>query len=120
MSLENHRKASQSWRQKNPEKSREASRRWAEANADRIKDKRLQRKFGITLTQYSQMLADQGETCAICQGASSGKGGFHVDHDHATGRVRGLLCYRCNVAIGLFDEDLERLRKAGEYLERTK
>lgn len=111
--------ANRTWRQKNPEKSRAASKRWAEANADRVRDRRLQRKFGITLAQYNQMLADQKNTCAICKGPPSGKGAFHVDHDHISGKVRGLLCLSCNTAIGLLRERTDLAYSLVAYLERT-
>ena len=117
---EARRRTNVAWRQRHPERSRAASKRWAEENADHVKDKRLQRKFGITLEQYKVMLEAQGSACAICKGESSGKGGFHVDHDHSSGKVRGLLCYRCNIVLGMMAESPDRLRAAAEYLERTK
>jgi hypothetical protein len=65
------------------------------------------------------MLKDQGNKCAICGSLSPGKKetSFHVDHDHETGKVRGLLCELCNVGLGYFKTPKE-LRAAAAYLEQ--
>lgn len=75
----------------------------------------LLRKYGLTLADYNDMLARQRGRCAICQKPFHSKPG--VDHDHATGRVRGLLCSFCNTGIGLFHDDPDILRAAITYLE---
>ncbi|MBE7186743.1 endonuclease VII domain-containing protein, partial [Jatrophihabitans endophyticus] len=56
----------------------------------------LRRRYGITAKHADQMLAEQNGVCAICLEAPAA----HVDHDHETGRVRGLLCFNCNGALG--------------------
>ncbi len=79
----------------------------------------LKRLYGITLTQYNEILLGQGGACAICGGKET-KGRsehFHVDHDHATGKIRGLLCSGCNQGLGQFCDDTNRLRLAIRYLE---
>ena len=78
---------------------------------------RLKYKYGLSLDQYNQMLTEQGG-CAICGTTEPGGkyGRFHVDHDHKTGEVRGLLCNGCNVGLGHFRDHPERLNKAAEYL----
>lgn len=82
----------------------------------------LRRKYGLTPEQYEAMSGRQGHACAICrrpETAVSRNGkplGLAVDHDHATGRVRGLVCRRHNQAIGLFGDDPELLRAAADYL----
>ena len=89
------------------------------------KDKTLIRKYGITLDDYNLMLEDQGGVCAICGLAeyaksNSGNDGtklMAVDHNHESGTVRGLLCARCNMAIGLLMDDRRVLLSAIEYLE---
>jgi hypothetical protein len=65
------------------------------------------RKYGITVEEYDAMLRDQGGHCAICDAVVYDRTGrrLAVDHDHATGRVRGLLCYRCNALIDHLSED---------------
>lgn len=74
-------------------------------------------KYGITPEQYSAMVATQNGVCAICSGAPT-KRGLFVDHDHATGRVRALLCHHCNVGLGHFCDSVDRLGNAIDYLVR--
>jgi Recombination endonuclease VII len=76
----------------------------------------LKRNYGITVAQYDAMFTAQGGVCAIC--AESVEGSLHVDHDHTTDAVRGLLCGNCNTAIGLFQEDAARMAAGAAYLER--
>lgn len=66
----------------------------------------LQRKYGLTLADYDRLVSEQRGLCAICaRPPSGGKGNrLYVDHCHAEGRVRGLLCSRCNVALGYLRE----------------
>ena len=78
----------------------------------------LQRLYGINLKQYTQMLKDQNGVCKICGGTNKGKT-LHVDHNHKTKRVRGLLCFRCNRGVGYlerFFKDTTIMTNAVEYL----
>lgn len=82
-----------------------------------IKGRNLKRLYGITLEEYEAMLLKQGGVCAICGLTERVEGrALAVDHCHATGAVRGLLCSACNIALGKFEDDTERLRKAITYL----
>lgn len=78
-------------------------------------------RYGLTPEQYDSMLAEQENKCAICgtEHVDEPKKRLHVDHDHAAGfkAVRGLLCGKCNLGIGMFGEDQDRLIKAIEYLK---
>lgn len=79
-----------------------------------------QYKYGISPEEFDAMLAAQGGGCAIC-GTTEWMGNGkvpHVDHDHATGRIRGILCGNCNLGIGKLGDDPVRLRAAAAYLER--
>ena len=85
------------------------------------RDYHLKKKFGISHAEYERILAGQGGRCAICRTDDPGGSGrrrksFAVDHDHATGVVRGLLCGPCNTALGLFGDDPDRLGEARVYL----
>jgi hypothetical protein len=91
------------------------TRRPYKSSPEALRRQRL-KKFGLTESQYDEMLAAQGGTCAICHGACPTGWRLAVDHDHETGQVRGLLCLRCNSALGLFHEQPERLRSALAYL----
>ena len=84
---------------------------------DRAYHNRLQRVFGLTLTEYDERLYRQGGVCLICQTTCVTGKRLAVDHDHDTGRVRGLLCTRCNQGIGLFLDNPLLLRSAATYLE---
>lgn len=67
------------------------------------------------------MLVRQGGVCAICGGPPDGRWKrFHVDHCHKTGRVRGLLCRKCNNGLGNFGDSVETMRKAIAYLRRKR
>lgn len=79
----------------------------------------LWRKFGLTVDAYNAMLAEQGGVCRICEGGFGGKTP-HVDHDHATGAVRGIVCEHCNRGLGAFRDNIESLRNAIAYLERSR
>lgn len=78
----------------------------------------LRSKYGITPEHFDAMLARQGGGCAICGAALATRAGqrLHVDHDHETDEVRGLLCTHCNVGLGQFRDDPTRLRRAIGYL----
>lgn len=79
----------------------------------------LRRSYGMTLDEYEVMIEKQNCQCAIC-GAYSWdlKGHLNVDHDHQTGKVRELLCGKCNAAVGLCNDDPNRLEKAAKYLRK--
>lgn len=71
----------------------------------------LRRRYGIGMAEVEAMIADQGGTCAVCPGAPE-----HVDHDHVTGRVRGVLCFNCNQALGNVRDNPEVLQGLIDYL----
>ena len=75
----------------------------------------LQERYGITVSQYQEMLREQAGGCAICGKVQEGH--LRVDHSHATNRVRGLLCTTCNVGLGSFQDNPDLLRRAITYLE---
>lgn len=77
----------------------------------------LRRKLGISAFDYQVKLKAQGNACAICKmPAGSDTRRLHADHDHKTGRFRGILCSRCNTAIGLFKDEPALLLNAVTYL----
>jgi hypothetical protein len=75
----------------------------------------LKQPYGITAADYDRMLAEQGGLCALCRERPA----EHVDHDHVTGRVRGLLCFCCNQGLGNFRDRADVLRLAVGYLQQT-
>jgi len=77
----------------------------------------MKNKYGLSLEDYDKMLIDQLGLCAICGTQDpGGKGDFHIDHCHTTGRVRGLLCQSCNIGLGHFKDSVEFLYSAIKYL----
>ena len=74
--------------------------------------------YGLSLEDFDNMLKEQDYKCAICriEEKYSAKQRFHVDHDHDTGKVRALLCNRCNKGLGMFQDSSEFCDKAADYL----
>lgn len=109
-------------------KSRESGARWRERNPDADADKTLRRKYGITLVDYNKLFEAQGGVCALCKKGETtkrmkkgeGRERLAVDHCHDTGRVRGLLCFKCNTAIGSLGDTEEDAQKVVEYLNKSK
>jgi hypothetical protein len=75
------------------------------------------RRHGITAADYARLLAEQGGVCAIC-GKKPGRRSLAIDHEHGNGRIRGLLCDSCNIAIGMLKDDPHILENAIRYLRR--
>ena len=113
------------WRDENRERDRknqrEATARWRAANPEkawlRQRNKQLQ-KYGLTKDGLDRLLATQGGGCAVCGSDSPGLKGrdWSVDHCHATGVVRGILCWHCNLVLGHAKDSAELLLKAAKYL----
>lgn len=85
---------------------------------ERYKNRRLKEK-GITLEQYNTILNIQNKKCAICgstQPDNRYKKYFYVDHNHINGKIRGLLCFSCNLGLGLFKDNIKFLESAIKYL----
>lgn len=87
---------------------------------------RLKSQYGISLEKYMEMLAEQKGTCAICKKEESQKSNkrgvtdsLRVDHCHRTGKIRGLLCSKCNFGIAQFNDDPVLLKRAIRYLEKA-
>jgi hypothetical protein len=89
---------------------------WFERNGG-VRSHNLKQAYGITQADYESMLEEQGGCCAICGTKNTGHTAhFAVDHDHATGKVRGLLCSLCNTGLGGFRDDPKRLEAAINYI----
>lgn len=87
-------------------------------DTDGYREWRLQRTYGISLDDYRRLEREQGGVCAICgRTEGGGRGGrLHIDHDHSTNTVRGLLCFACNRGIGCFQDKAQWLRSAAKYI----
>lgn len=105
-------------RRADPEKFRIAQREWRKQHPEYHRAGSLKKNFGITVAQYDQMAAEQDNACAICRGHNLSGKRLAVDHDHTSGKIRSLLCSRCNTALGQLREQPGLCRAAAEYLER--
>lgn len=120
----NHRK----WRKDNPRKVKEQDRRQRLARSEQRKQcsvrwrknnlkKVLRYNYGLMIEDYNRMLKEQGGICAICGETERVHTRLCIDHDHVTGRVRGLVCSRCNVAMGLLDDSSIKAQEMANYLK---
>lgn len=106
LNKEQHKQAAQNWRDKNPIKWKEICRscNWKKMG------------LSITIEQYRELYKIQEYKCAIC-GISAKYPDLHLDHCHKTNKVRGLLCFKCNNALGSFQDSISSLLKAIKYLK---
>lgn len=107
--------AAKEWKRNNPDKAKAIKAKSYRKNIDTAKNYRLETIFGISLSEYKKLLDAQGGVCKICglPERATYKGqikSLAVDHNHSTGQVRGLLCMRCNVEVGI----IENVVKVGE------
>jgi hypothetical protein len=103
--------------------SREYQRNYYQKNKHKwdhksIRAKRVVRDYGITIQQRDNIIANQQGLCAICLNVLPPGQGMHIDHDHLTGRVRGILCRTCNMGLGLFKDSRALLEQAARYLSK--
>ena len=121
------------WRVNNPEKRKEQKRRhylknkdkidqqakdWYHNNKERYYGNTIKRKYGLTLNEYNALRLEQDYKCAICGDHEEVVGKkMYVDHNHDTGKIRKLLCTKCNVGIGMLKDSAEVLLKAAQYLQ---
>lgn len=97
------------------------AKKWNKQHIERARKNQLKAKYNITIEDYDKMFMQQNGVCAVCGKTESSKNQYglrrlSVDHNHKTGKVRGLLCAKCNQAIGLFDDNVDYLLNAVEYL----
>lgn len=136
---EKHKAKTKAWQEANPERAAELQREYRERHKDRLNANRKAyyeankpkakeqtraakiRSYGLTQEMFDSMLKEQGGRCAICatDKPSRRDSTFRIDHCHATGKVRGLLCMSCNSALGMFRDSIPALQKAIEYLTRS-
>lgn len=107
--------------QKNKTKVLANVREYYQKNKDKWRASSFKRKFNITLEDYNNLAIQQNHVCAICKSIQKHSNNEHlfVDHCHKTGKVRGLLCHKCNTAIGLMNDDPQLFEKAILYVKKT-
>lgn len=99
---------------------RESSRAYGRRNIKKIVDRFKVRVYGVEPEEFNALLAKQNNLCASCDDVLKlDNRSTHLDHNHKTGKIRGILCHKCNTGLGLFNDDIVRLQKAIEYLRKT-
>jgi len=119
------------WRARNPDsykksiiKAKKKQQEWAKANPKAksimYRVRRLKQRYGITIEQFNSIASSQQGKCAICGTvlATLPPRHTHVDHDHQTGRIRGILCHPCNIGLGNFKETIASFKAAITYLRK--
>lgn len=111
------------WYNKNAQTKLNKCKAWAKANPEKVKNSHLKRTYNIEITTYYELYKKQNGVCAICQCPETAKHKngktkrLAVDHCHKTGKVRGLLCVRCNMGIGVFKDSTNLLILAIKYIK---
>lgn len=123
-----HKESNSKWAANNQDKIKESKRKWHEKNKEKVRAYGREwmrgRSFfvyGITNADFENMVKKQDGVCAICGLPPNGnpktkEKRLHVDHDHITGKVRGLLCFKCNSALGNFNDARDLVASALDYL----
>jgi len=106
-----HRIDKKAWVKNNPEKEKKLQQKYY--NLSKL------RKFGISEEEYKLLKESQNHSCAICNTLEDPNKSLAIDHCHTTGKVRGLLCTACNLAIGGFKDNIDLLKSAIKYLEKN-
>lgn len=114
--------SSRKWVKANPKKAKEIFRRWGKAHPERMKElvrkHTLKKLYGLTPAEYDRMFKAQGGVCAICGEPECTQKNLPIDHNHTTGKTRELVCSRCNIAIGMIDDDPVKAQKMAAYLTK--
>ena len=110
-------KVARIWRKRNREKLATCARLRYQRNPQEELDRVRFKKYGITGEEYREIILRQGIKCPICNKDITNNPS--VDHNHATGKIRGFICNKCNLAIGNAEDSPDRLRAMASYLERT-
>lgn len=116
-------------RAENPEASKAYRQQWQKDNREHLnaqarekntseanRARHLKRKYGLDKDVYDAMFVAQDSCCAICKTTVPGTKNWHTDHDHTTGKVRGILCSNCNPMLGYAKDNIKTLKMAIEYL----
>ena len=113
------------YRKKNKEKHAAAKKVYQRAHKDKMRNWRLMWKYGIDSEEYDRILRSQNGVCAICEQPETHLSHgrivhLSVDHDHDTGKVRGVLCNACNKGLGHFRDDVKLLKTAIRYINANR
>ena len=131
LNKESHRKSCKKYIEKYPEKRRESYMKYIIKNKNKIRMKQkleenklkkrnqeLIKTYGITLNEFLEKIISQNNQCAICKNQFKDRKDTHIDHNHQTNKLRGLLCSRCNLGLGQFKDNINNLELAILYLKQ--
>lgn len=92
--------------------------------SDYVRTRTLHNRYKLSIDDYEKMVVEQGSRCAICgtdnPGRKSKNNHWFIDHCHETNKIRGLLCHKCNLGLGHFNDNIDLMEKAIEYIRRFK
>lgn len=113
-----YRKYQREWRAKNVDHVRKESREYTKESPEKRRESRRKWKYKIDQAAWNTLFDRQGRCCAICKSTTPkhSKLDWATDHDHATGKLRGILCHGCNRGLGAFEDNREALIAAAAYL----
>ena len=103
---------------RDPVKAKKYRTTFAAKNPTYYRDLHVERAYGITIDDINTIVDLQGG-CALCRSMTSGSLPWHVDHNHATGKIRGIICHNCNCILGFAKDSIETLQRAIRYLEEN-
>lgn len=115
---ERERARTRTYYEANKEHLRQMDKIWSEANKGRIQAAERKRRYGISAEQWDAIYRVQGGCCALCRVdlSSLPAKAIHVDHCHATNKMRGILCHDCNTALGKLGDTAESIMRVYQYL----
>lgn len=109
-----------STKRRNPESIKNGQKRYYNSHKEKYMAYKMKDAYGLELNDYYALVTKQNGLCAICGEKPkqiTGKSRrLHIDHDHATGKIRGLLCHKCNNGLGCMDDNIQKLESAIKYL----
>lgn len=118
--LKRQKENAKEYRKNNSEKIKKYNVEYDKKNSLKRKGSHIKRNYGITLEEHNLMFNKQEGKCKICgRHQNEIKIPFAVDHDHTTGRIRGLLCHKCNQGLGYFNDNIDLLMKAINHLKNN-
>ncbi len=106
------------WRKKNRDKNRGYCKKYYSGNKHKWRARFYQSKYGMTIQEIDELLKSQNGICPICRTAFKNTKLMSLDHDHTTGKLREILCNKCNTALGLLDEKIDRFERAIQYINK--
>lgn len=106
------------WQKNNRSKNQGYCQRYYKDNKHKWRERDYQRKYGMSIQEVNALIASQNGQCPICEIPFKSQKLMSLDHDHTTGKVRQMLCSKCNTALGLLNEDVVRFHRAVKYINK--